>query len=307
MISAIQLPSIMQRNLIYLPRILCYVLVILIGVSSAQLVWSLFSSQSIQHAGTNSTIAATPPKLIAPPPPKPDYGQQIARLHLMGKVVDAKQANIQIEEDAPDTSLNLTLSGVVAMDLGEGYAIIENQSRKHKYYQVDDEVMSGVTLNSVYPNYVILNRAGRNEKLSLPRATAKGLENINRSIDSQKESSTFQPLSQQDDNENGSLGSTLEGLLEDPTSLPEYVSISPANDENGAFMGYRVDPASEEDPSLFYELGLMDGDIVLSINDIRLDNPNKASQALEKLIASDSIELTILREGTPINVVHNLD
>ena len=307
MISAIQLPSIMQRNLIYLPRILCYVLVILIGVSSAQLVWSLFSSQSIQHAGTNSTIPATPPKLIAPPPPKPDYGQQIARLHLMGKVVDAKQAKIQIEEDAPDTSLNLTLSGVVAMDLGEGYAIIENQSRKHKYYQLDDEVMSGVTLNSVYPNYVILNRAGRNEKLSLPRATAKGLENINRSIDSQKEPSTFQPISQPDDNENGSLGSTLDRLLEDPTSLPEYVSISPANDENGTFMGYRVDPASEEDPSLFYELGLMDGDIVLSINDIRLDNPNKASQALEKLIASDSIELTILREGTPINVVHNLD
>ena len=44
----------------------------------------------------------------------------------------------------------------------------------------------------------------------------------------------------------------------------------------------------------FTILGLMDGDIVVSINDIRLDNPNKASQAFEKLIASDSIELTVL-------------
>lgn len=264
----------------------------------------------MEQSGTNTAIPATPPKLVAPPPPRPDYGQQIARLHLMGKAEAAKKAPLQIEEDVPDTSLNLTLSGVLALGLGDGYAIIEDQSRKHKFYQIDDEVMSGVTLNSVYPDYVILNRAGRNEKLSLPRASAKGLENINRSTNQQKQSSADQPSPRQqsydDDYEDDSLSGSLEELLEDPTSLPDYVSISPSSDANGAFQGYQVGPAND-DPSLFYDLGLMDGDIVVSINDVKLDNPNKASQALEKLIASDTIELTILREGTPITVVHNLD
>ena len=310
MISAIQLPLIVQRNLIHLPRILCYVLVVLIGVSSAQLVWSLFAGHSMEQSGTNTAIPATPPKLVAPPPPRPDYGQQIARLHLMGKAEITKQAPLQIEEDAPDTSLNLTLSGVLALGLGDGYAIIEDQSRKHKFYQIDEEIMSGVTLNSVYPDYVILNRAGRNEKLSLPRATAKGLETINRSTNQQKQSSADQPPPRQqtydDDYEDDSLSGSLEELLEDPTSLPDYVSISPSSDANGAFQGYQVDPAND-DPSLFYDLGLMDGDIVVSVNGVKLDNPNKASQALEKLIASDTIELTIIREGTPITVVHNLD
>ena len=311
MISAIQLPPIVQRNLIYVPRVLCYVLVVLIGVSAAQLVWSLLGSDSLEQSGTNTAIPSTPPRLVAPPPPKPDYGHQIARLHLMGRAVSDKQSTIPIEEDAPDTSLNLTLSGVLALGLGEGYAIIEDQSRKHNFYQIDDEVISGVTLNSVYPDYVILNRAGRNEKLSLPRATAKGLKNINQSVGQQPPAAPVtspQPQSSNnpDDYQENSLASNIEGLLEDPTSLPDYVSISPANDENGAFQGYRVDPANEEDP-FFYDLGLMDGDIVVSINDVRLDNPNKASQALQKLIASNTIELTILREGTPITVVHNLD
>ncbi|MEM7304719.1 MAG: type II secretion system protein GspC [Pseudomonadota bacterium] len=318
MISAIQIPPFVQRNLIFLPRILCYVLVVLIGISSAQLVWGLIGNSSVEQSQNQINIPATPPKLVAPPPPRPDYGHQVARLHLMGKAVAVNQAQLQLEEDAPDTSLNLTLSGVLALGRGDGYAIIEDQARKHKFYQIDDEVISGVTLNSVYSDYVILNRSGRNEKLSLPRATAKGLENINRNTNSQKQSAlppvTKQTPQQQayaefgvEPEDDDSLLVDIEDLLEDPTSLPDYVSISASSDANGAFQGYRVEPADTEGATLFYDLGLMDGDIVVSINDVKLDNPNKASQALEKLVSSNSIELTVLRAGTPITVVHNLE
>ena len=31
--------------------------------------------------------------------------------------------------------------------------LLRDQSRKHKFYQIDDEIISGVTLNSVYPDY----------------------------------------------------------------------------------------------------------------------------------------------------------
>ena len=130
MISAIQLPSLVQRNLIYLPRILM--------LCTRSIDWCEFSTvgmefvwRPVNGAKPSTPIPGAPPKLVAPPPPKPDYGHQIARLHLMGKAeVTAKPANLQIEEDAPDTSLNLTLSGVLALGLGDGYAIIERSIQK---------------------------------------------------------------------------------------------------------------------------------------------------------------------------------
>ena len=103
-----QLPGILQRNTTLLPRILSYVLVVLIAISSAKLVWSLFSgNEDTNIAQAGATTSA--PKLVKPPPPKPDYGSQIARLHLMGKASVA-DSTVVVDKNAPDTSLNLTLS-----------------------------------------------------------------------------------------------------------------------------------------------------------------------------------------------------
>ena len=93
MVSALQMPSIVQRNLVYIPRILCYVLVVLIGISSAKLVWSLVGTNQAESTSATA-IPTSPPKLVAPPPPKPDYGAQIARLHIMGKADATKQVEI---------------------------------------------------------------------------------------------------------------------------------------------------------------------------------------------------------------------
>ena len=131
-------------------------------MSSAKLVWSLFSGDSSPNAA--SDVKTAPPKLAKPPPPKPDYGSQIARLHLMGKASIANNPAIA-DQNAPVTSLNLTLSGVLALGAGEGFAIIENETKKNNYYHIDDEITSGVTLHSVFPDYVLLARSGRTEKI----------------------------------------------------------------------------------------------------------------------------------------------
>ncbi|MEM8843874.1 MAG: type II secretion system protein GspC [Pseudomonadota bacterium] len=297
--------------MIYIPRILCYVLVVLIGISSAQVVWSLVGDNSVEQTVSNTRIPTSPPKLVAPPTPKPDYANQIARLNLMGRVAASNKVDIKVDEDAPDTSLNLTLSGVLALGSGDGYAIIEDQSRKHKLYHIDDEIISGVTLNSVYSDYVILNRSGRNEKLSLPRATAKGLAGLNSNETSSLPANNQKPIQEEileDDDDETPLSNLRDNLIKNPSSLRKYVAISPSNNlETGSFQGYQVNPVENEDPALFYDLGFMDGDIVVSINNVDLDNPNKASQALQKLITADELQLTLLREGTPMTLVHNLD
>ena len=302
-----QLPAILQRNSILLPRLLSYLLVILIALSSAKLVWSLFSNGDATQA--TSGVVTTPPKLVKPPPPKPDYGSQIARLHLMGKAAIANSTAIA-DQNAPDTSLNLTLSGVLALGAGEGFAIIQNESKKHKFYQIDEEITSGVTLHSVFADYVLLSRSGRTEKLSLPKATANGLTKVSKS--SQRPASSFNSkpkanISPPTSNQAPSLSTLKQQLTKNPSSLAKHISISSANDEEtGKFIGYSVKPNGNSS-ALFDELGLMENDVITSINGISLDNPNKATQAFQKLVSASELQMSVLRSGTEIVLLHNLE
>ena len=297
-----QLPVFLQRNSVLIPRMLCYLLVILIAMSSARLIWSLLSSDN--SAEPTSAITSAPPKLVKPPAPKPDYGSQISRLHLMGKAAVVSNAAIA-DQNAPDTSLNLTLSGVLALGSGDGYAIIQNESKKHKFYQIDGEITSGVTLHSVFADYVLLSRSGRTEKLSLPKASASGFTKVNNSS-SRKTSGFSKPATSTSTSERPSLANLKQQLTKNPSSLAKYISISTANDEeSGKFVGYKVKPSG--DSALFDELGLMENDVVISINEISLDNPNKATQAFQKLVSANELQMTVLREGTEITLLHNLE
>ncbi len=300
-----QLPGLMQRYSALLPRILCYVLVALIAMASANLVWSLFQKDTPREDA--SLPVSTPPRLVTPAAPKPDYGAQIARLHLMGKASPLDSAVIA-DKNAPDTKLNLTLSGVFALEGGEGFAIIENESKKHKLYHIDDEITSGVTLHSVYPEYVLLSRAGSTEKLSLPKATLNGL---GRPDDTPVATSLASPnrtqIALSADDGDLSLSSLKQQLTKNPASLAKYIAISAATDEDtGEFIGYRVRPAGA-DSSLFDELGLMENDVITIVNEIQLDNPNKATQAFQKLVSASELQMTVLRAGSEITLVHTLD
>ena len=317
MVTALQLPAPIQRNMIYIPRILCYVLVILIAVTAARLVWSLMGGDS--PVAETPKIASVPPKLVKPPAPRPDYGPQIARLHLMGKATVASSAAARTQ-NAPDTSLNLTLSGVLALGDGEGFAIIANETKKHKFYQIDDEITSGVRLSAVFNDYVLLDRSGRSEKLRLPKATLNGLNqplnpgSLNTSTSSSLRPATnrrvaaaLQPVADTDQD----LGSTLAGLRSElsknPASIGKFMLITPENDsQSGKFKGFRVQP-NQESSALFYDLGLMDNDLVISINNITLDNPNKGTQVFQQLITAKELAMTILRDGTEITLLHNLE
>ena len=83
--------------------------------------------------------------------------------------------------------------------------------------------------------------------------------------------------------------------------MADHISISSANDAStGKFIGYRVNPNGNS--SLFDDLGLMQDDVVVSINEIALDNPNKATQAFQKLVQASKLQMTVLREGTEITL-----
>lgn len=315
MVTAGFLPTSMQRYMVHVPRVLCFVITILIAITAAQLAWSLFSPPQIITQQTSQPKKA---KLVAPPPPRPEYGNQIARLRLMGK--PEVLASPIATQDAPDTSLNLALSGVVAFGGGDGFAIIADQTKKHKYYQIDDEITSGVTLAAVYPEYVLLNRAGRNEKLRLPKAdtlinqptpVSRAPATLRRNVQpnqarnpSQNQRST---TSQTQTNAITTASALRTQLKTNPSVLKDYFVIAPENDPStGTFKGFRLNP-NQASSELFYDLGLNDDDVVVSINDITLDNPNKGAKVFKKILKAKELDITVLRDGTEITLFHSLE
>lgn len=314
MLGTIQLPALIQRGLTSLPKLLSLLLVILIAVTTAKLVWGLYQGSSQAEIRSSAPTKPVQTTLVAPPPPRADYGSQIARLRLMGKA-DKTIANVNVQtKDAPDTSLNLTLHGVLALGGGDGYAIISDQAKKNQFYQIDDEISSGVTLTAVFPEYVLLNRSGRDEKLRLPRADAPDFTSVdarpNNNSGLIKTKNTFaekvRPTSASGNTATPTLSNVRKQLTKNPTALKDYLLISAASDpESGKFQGYKVNP-NKNTSDFFYNLGLADNDVVISVNDISLNDPNNAAQALKQLKTAKQLSMIVLRDGNEITLLHNL-
>jgi general secretion pathway protein C len=90
----------------------------------------------------------------------------IAGFKLFGDAsAPAKKAPV-ITEELPETTLKLTLSGVMAgKDNRQASALIEGPDRQTRNYRVDEEVPGGAILKEVHPDRVVLERAGRLENL----------------------------------------------------------------------------------------------------------------------------------------------
>jgi general secretion pathway protein C len=60
-------------------------------------------------------------------------------------------------------------------------------------------------------------------------------------------------------------------------------------------MGYALAPG--RDPELFEQVGLQEGDVVVQVNDIKLDNPANSARALKSVQSGESVSVTVLRGG----------
>ncbi len=72
----------------------------------------------------------------------------------------------------------------------------------------------------------------------------------------------------------------------------------------GQFQGFLVQSIDPDSP--FMDLGVRPGDILIGINDIKLDNIGKPLEAFQQLRYSNKIHLHILRGGTQITINYSI-
>jgi general secretion pathway protein C len=277
-----------------LPLAIEVLLVLLISWRAAEVTWSLIPAPDIQMPIQSQAATARPT------PQRNTVSQLdgVANLHLFGVAGATKPAK-KIDTKAPETRLNLTLHGVFVADVAEkGEAIIGTSGNVQKYYKVGNAVMSGVTLQAVFKDRVVLLRNGRSEVLRFPK------ESQPRSLASTSKTSSRQPSSQMrsfgpgvtanDGNRNLKKYSDL--LRQEPLKVFEYIRFVPVKSRDG-MKGYRILP--QKNRELYNQLGVRPSDLVTSVNGVTLSNDKEAMKLIDQLKDAQSIQVEIVRNGRP--------
>lgn len=231
-----------------------------------------------------------------------DIGQ-IQQLNLFGEVNKTAPAPVQETiTDAPETRLNLVLSGLVASSSEDaGTAIIENRGKQATYAIGDKIDGTNAVLSQVLTDRVIIKNGGLHETLMLAGLDFKKQMGGGSTV-SNRQPARVQPPAQPSrrarELSDDAVAAT-EALRDKPASFTDYISVTPAL-ENGQMIGYRVKPG--KDASLFESVGLINDDVVIQINGLDLTDPAQARDAMGELRDAQSIELTVTREGEYITL-----
>lgn len=209
-----------------------------------------------------------------------------------------------VGQDAPETTLNLRLIGQRAAGQ-DSSATIQTPDRKQALFRIDDEILPGVTLDSVQSDFVVIRRATGLERLSMRRDTLFGQD-----LEPQQTSgSAVAPRIPRQDaprqvHRRASSPSALSGAAKNPLSsvvagdLIENVSLTPVR-EGANLLGYRV-ASRGADLSTF---GFADGDIITRVNGRDLTSGRLDRRALfQDLQQNPSAVFVVLRDGAPVTV-----
>ncbi len=261
------------------PQVVMVVLVIAIAWQLVQLTWL-----SLDRGPQPQSATAPPPMQIAPVRSGVDI-QAIVNAHLFD-VADTPAA--QDAASAPETQMNLVLSAVFASeDPAKGLAIIGESAQSAKVFGVGSAVRPGTKLHAVYIDRVILDRSGNLEALALPKRNSGALV-INRPP---------QPAQNQ-------LTENIRRIAEsNPSAFAEIIRPQPVF-ANGAQRGYRVYPGRNR--AQFAKLGLVPGDLVLSINGTPLDDPQRGMEIFNTIGSADRVTVTVERNGQSQELTLNM-
>lgn len=282
----------------WLPSAASAVFVVLTGWALAGIVWAVIP--------TPESARWTPPPVSASPDSAAsDRGPDVAALvnaHLFGEYTAPTQPVAREVLEAPETRLDLTLTGILAATENRGSrALIAQGKSDEEPYGIDDLITRGVTLKSIFADRVILSRDGQLETLRLDKDSPSSFTPTSRVAPLASADANARTISGQDAYE---LAQIREELLSNPAKASDYLRVQPAR-IGGVMRGYRIYPGRNR--GIFSTAGLRPGDLVTAVNGVELDDPAKSLQLLGDLSQASNLSVTIERGGNQQTINVNLN
>lgn len=269
-------------------HIVCIALVIYLAGLAARLTWFFVSPEEAVQSSSTVTVAK-------PNKTKPEKNLRLDAIELFGRVEVVKEAPVPVAVEAPKTHLRLVLEGVfTASEQSKAGAIISEKGRDAQYYSVGQSIPGDATLNSVFPDHVLIERKGRLEKLSFEEENQRG------SDIKQVARPTPQPPSQNISTPEQFVEQAHARLAENPVNALASVGLVPVTE--GGASGYVF---NGNNPMLS-GLNLKKGDVIRSVNGHALGDIEQDKEMLKEMSQQNSLEVEVEREGTSFYVNYPL-
>lgn len=187
----------------------------------------------------------------------------------------------ELGEDAPETTLNLKLTGRTAGP--NGTAILRTPDNVEGNYRLGDEIVTGVTLQAVNKEFIVLDVDGQMQRLTFERGDDTGL--------------TIKPTADEaaPSKINVTRSGTSNSAQANVAALFQNISLRRVM-KDGYLTGYSVKPNR---PGVdLTPLGFSKGDVITAIGgtDITLGRPDFLA-LFEQAEKNGGIDVTVLRNG----------
>jgi len=208
--------------------------------------------------------------------------------------------------------LHLKLLGISRMTGGRSFIIVQDMNGEQALYRIGDMIPNAGRLTEVDEDRAVIEHAGRRVALELPRdnlaaATPPRSLPWRRKVlpgRPRPDASNFNPhIVNMGGNRYAIPRTTVDQSLSNLSSLFTQIRAIP-NVQDGHTNGFAL---SEIVPgSVFDDMGLRDGDVLTSINGQPVNDPARAIQLLNGLRNQTSIEVQVLRNGSPMTLSYQI-
>lgn len=192
--------------------------------------------------------------------------------------------------DAPDTSLQLRLTGVfVNNDPQFSSAIIaerNNPAGPAKVYRINDSLPGGATLAEVHEDRVLIRRNGSDEVLRFEKTSLLS-------------PSDATPVAGNKENDwRSMLSDAIRSMSANPEQFVQQMGLKPGAN------GYEITDATPE--HLRNSAGLQPGDWLVSVNGRRLGDPRRDQGVLGGIQSSGRVNVEMKRGGQTVSLDYQL-
>lgn len=211
-----------------------------------------------------------------------------------------------------DLDKYILLGTVVAGDFS--LAVIKSGSEV-EVYGIDAEVEPGVRISQIERKLVVLLADGRSYELRLEELLQDAQQGGNRKAAAPRPAPRSPASGGSAVNFDGGVEEVGEGRYRVDRGMVEQARANMGallqsarmipHLENGQTTGFRL--VGMQRGSLLEQLGLKLGDVVMEINRIRLDSPEKALQIFQQVREANNISIGLVRDGQPQTFEYSLD
>jgi general secretion pathway protein C len=272
-----------------LNQIISIVLVIILAWLAARATWLVVPAPAQKPIQVSLSGANTPLD-------NSSALERILSAKLFGQYQQTAAPVVQTVTDAPQTTLNLKLTGVVATGKTpeQGTAIIENNGVE-QVYAIDEQIDgSGAVLKQVIADRVILQVNGRMETLMLDGLEYQQLTVENSAVEEGQLQEAGEAGPEEMGPSQGDIDELRREMTAEPMKLFDYIRVQPRN-RNGKMYGYALLPG--KDPKMFAQFGLQPNDVAVEINGVRLDDMQQAYAVMQELGEAKQVSIKIERDG----------